>query len=211
MAKTLVVIPCSGRKTSGGVEGLAWSARHSSLRGLSRRGGDKLLAARRELAHRFRYRADSDLGGEPSESECLLPAWQRYDGNLYRKIDSRLWQSLGDEVDVVIVSALYGLVAPTEAIRHYDRAMAKHIAPRTTLGRWWADHNLGLLLVEYVETGGAVEVHDFLGGAYERIGRPLDSLRGHIRLSRHSYPGLGSGADHHRGRDVARVIASCLG
>ncbi len=136
-----------------------------------------------------------------------MPARERYDGNLYRKIESRLWRALGDEVNVVIVSALYGLLAPTEAIRYYDRTMAEPLAPRMTLGRWWADRGLGSLLAEYVESSGAAEVHDFLGGTYRRIGRALDSLRGRIKVSPHSYPGLGSGADYHRGREIAKLIA----
>jgi len=206
VGKILIVVPCSGRKRPGGVADLAWSTKESAVAGLSAKGGGRLLAARSELARRFGYRDGEDLGGRSLAPVPLMPACRRYDGNLYRKIDSSHWSALADETRVVIVSALYGLVAPREAIRDYNRTMSDLVAPRMSLARWWSERDLGSLLLEYVQRSRALEVHDFLSGAYARVADALDSLRGQVAICHNHYPSLGSGADHHRGRDVRSLL-----
>ena len=63
-----------------------------------------------------------DLGGSTTSGQ-YLPAFERYAGRLYNQIGSDAWQSyLGkqDRVKILIMSGLYGLIEPTEAIQNYD-------------------------------------------------------------------------------------------
>src|SRR6266508_5413349 len=55
-----------------------------------------------------------------------MPAYLRYDGNMYRYIPRDAWESRVAGVDVAIVSALYGLVLSREPIRAYGFSMAEN-------------------------------------------------------------------------------------
>ncbi len=166
------------------------------------------MKLRRELAEHFNYPDGEDVGGHTSSPVPLLPACLRFDGNLYRKVDRAVWERLRGCVgaEVLVVSALYGLLSPREAIRDYRPTMNDLFAPGLRLGRWWSERGLGSLLAEYVERSRAAVVHDFLSGSYARIARQLPSLAPTLKVERHTYPGLGSGADYHRGAEVRHLI-----
>lgn len=207
--RTLIVIPCSGRKEKGGENGLVWARDKSVIHRLPPTASERLLDCRRELAQKFGLAEGEDLGGARAGPVPLMPACRRYDGNLYRKIEKALWSSVArsDSVEIVIVSALYGLLTPWEPIRYYNVSMTDPFAHRLRLARWWSDQGLGRLLTEYVKRNGASVVHDFLSGAYADVAADLSEFKTAVKLQRHSYPGLGSGADHHRGRDVRALLS----
>ncbi len=185
-----------------------WSQRESIAKCLSRGGVTRLLDARRQLARHFGEPEGEDLGSRQPAPVPLMPAHTRYDGNLYRKIDKSLWPEVAklENVAVIIISALYGLLIPGEAIREYNRTMGETIAPRLRLARWWSERGLGSLLVEYIKRNKVAVVHDFLSGSYVRIANELSSLGPTVKVQHHSYPGLGSGADYHRGQDVRKLL-----
>jgi len=207
-SRTLIIIPCSNRKRPDGLSGVRWSRRLSAAKRLSPKGSGRLLEARSEIARMFGYKPGMDLGVTRRAKLELMPASKRYDGNVYRKIDAHLWPAAGSRssVQVVIVSALYGLLVPEEPIREYYRTMSDTVRPRITLARWWSERGLGELLVEYVQQTGARIVHDFLSGVYAGFAERLSSLKGHVKVCHHSYPRLGFGADHHRGWDVRSFL-----
>ncbi len=208
-SRTVIVIPCSFEKRPGGIRGL-WSPHTSIISELSREDGAHLLELRQHLAMHYGYSEGDDLGtARRGESPPLMPACDRYAGHLYKKVDPKTWARLkrAPYARVVIVSALYGLLSPQEAIRAYNRTMRGGYAPRMTLGRWWSERGLGTLLAEYVERIRATVVHDFLSGTYAKVAETLDSLGHRIEVRRHDYCGLGSGADYHRGQDVQAVLS----
>lgn len=207
--RTLIVIPCSGRKKEGGENGLAWGRDKSVIHRLPPTAAERLLECRREVAQTFGLAEGDDLGGARAAPVPLMPACRRYDGNLYRKIEKTLWSRVAqlDSSEVVIVSALYGLLTPWEPIRYYNVSMTDHVAHRLRVVRWWSDQGLGRLLAEYVKRSSASMVHDFLSGAYAGVAADLSKFKPAVRVQRHSYPGLGSGADHHRGRDVRALLS----
>lgn len=109
----LIVLPCSGRKASGGEQHLDGPTIVACLAGDL---GDDLSAARNAL----RSRAHVD------ESR-LLPAWQRYVGTLYAAAAGAL-RSPDVRQRTVIISGGYGLARADEPIGTYDR--------RFSLGDW---------------------------------------------------------------------------
>jgi len=94
-----------------------WLLQDGKLEDNIERGGNRLhQPANANLVH------GRDLGGS-STSGQYLPAFQRYAGRLYNQISSDAWQSYlakQDSVKVLVMSGLYGLIEPTEAIQNYD-------------------------------------------------------------------------------------------
>jgi len=212
--KILIIITCSGRKRDGETPGCRWEEKISAINRLSHHKAKALLACRRSLAEKYHHKEGWDLGGSRDSNVRMMPAYRRYDGNLYRRIDSTLWENLErkDSVGVLIVSAMYGLLTPWEAIRKYDLAMEEAYAERYRLSRWWRNQGLGKMLAEFVEGSGASVVHDFLGGKYADITRELKAMAGgKVYLHRHSYPGQGLGSDYHRGEDVRKLLEGAFG
>jgi hypothetical protein len=102
---TLIVIPCSGSKRPGGVATTASTVIDLLPTDLA----DKLVAARARVA------AHAGL-----DESRLLPAWQRYDGQLYRSA-----RALGEPsrrgLAVAIVSGGYGVLLADDRIGDYNR------------------------------------------------------------------------------------------
>lgn len=74
------------------------------------------------------------------QAEPTMAAIERYAGVLYRELD---WPSLSAAArrrgrrDLVILSGLWGAVAPDDPIPYYRLKMGASIPPVGTLARWW--------------------------------------------------------------------------
>jgi cytoplasmic iron level regulating protein YaaA (DUF328/UPF0246 family) len=212
--KTLIVFACCNRKRPDGEKSLTWSKKQSIINRLSSETGQKLLESRHKLARRFNKAEGKDLGGDKDAPVLLMRAFERYDGNLYRKIDKSYWHKLLqiDYVNVLIVSALYGLLTPWEPIRDYNIMITDAFRSRFSLARWWKNQGLGFYLKEYIIRNGITEVHDFLSGSYSTIADPIFTLvpKKKIKTYLGRYSGMGSGADHHRGKDINKLLEQTL-
>jgi hypothetical protein len=115
--RCLIVIPCSASKRRGGFPGLPTTA-----------SGD-LAAARRDVLKRPDTRTDESL---------VMPAWQRYDGHLYRAAGSALGD-LAAKSRLVILSGGYGVLDGSDLIGDYNRLMNPSDWPRGVLERALSD------------------------------------------------------------------------
>jgi cytoplasmic iron level regulating protein YaaA (DUF328/UPF0246 family) len=76
----------------------------------------------------------------PARTGPTLPAIERYTGVLYQGLDAR---SLGAvarrrlDRSVLVVSGLWGLVAPSDPIPHYKLKMSASVPPLGKLSTWW--------------------------------------------------------------------------
>ncbi|HWJ96614.1 MAG TPA: peroxide stress protein YaaA [Acidimicrobiales bacterium] len=76
----------------------------------------------------------------PARTGPTLPAIERYTGVLYQGLDAG---SLGAvarrrlDRSVLVVSGLWGLVAPQDPIPHYKLKMSASVAPLGKLSTWW--------------------------------------------------------------------------
>lgn len=209
--KTLIICACCNRKRSDGGKNLRWRKEQSIISTLSSEAGQKLLKSRWKLARRFQQVEGKDLGGDNHAPALLMPAFKRYDGNLYRKITGAHWEKLAqtDHVEIIIVSALYGLLIPWEAIREYNLTMATAVVRRLKLSRWWIKEEIGHHLKEYILRNQITDVYNFLSSSYSLIAEPLASLKHHVRIHpQKKYHTMG--ADHHRGRDINNLLAQLL-
>src|SRR3989304_5432048 len=80
-----------------------------------------------------------DLDPDAKKAVELMPAYVRYDGNMYRHIPREAWERRKDGVEVAIVSALYGIALSREPIRGYGFSMAENLPGLgRPPGRWGA-------------------------------------------------------------------------
>ena len=106
----VLVLPCSASKRRGDRRDL----RGGTVLDLLPSGlADRLAQARLRL--RLAAAIDDSL---------LLPAWQRYDGTLYRAAGDSVGPAIAGEMNVLIISSGYGLVLGQEPIGFYERRLS---------------------------------------------------------------------------------------
>ena len=209
----LLILPSCQRKRPGGDTARSWTVEESGAHLLSKRSSTILLECRRNIAERFGYPEGQDLGGPVPRQVPLMPAFNRYDGNLYRRIDKSMWESVKhcNSVDILIVSALYGLVTPWENIRDYDCPITIKMDNTTGLLSWWCRRGLGELITEYIRKSGPSVVHDFLGGGYAALDKIFTGNCGaSTRIEHYKFAGAGSATNHYRGHKIQRLLAGHL-
>lgn len=113
MEKHLLVIPCCARKNSGG----------------ERKSSKLTYFENNEYVPKLIEARNINMRNHPViDNGRYMPAWDRYDGGLYR--DLKKHQNLIDDLinrgclDIVIVSALYGIINYTTEINDYDLMMS---------------------------------------------------------------------------------------
>ena len=201
----VILVPCSGRKRPGGrnaFEAPAWLDR--SLRPEAR---DRLLAARRELGTFFGLPPAPDLGFSASQRDVgFLPAWERYDGNVFRAANFRDLYAKCQGKIVMIVSALYGLLRAEDPIRDYSLMMDCKGPDGLRLVTWWKHRGLGQLVAECALSFRPPVVHDLLSGAYRKALAPWPASPIREVIHQDQFPGQGIGADHARGRQLRKIL-----
>jgi hypothetical protein len=202
----LILIPCCQRKEFGGGkeydEGLAIANQLGPF-------AETLINLRRQLASYFGLEPGPDLGSDISTSIPYLPAFRRYAGNLYSKISNNAFQKLENcrNVKLVIVSALYGLLNWHEPIRWYNYVMSDRAPNDIPIWSWWKRMKIAEMIAYYVKKSGVKVVHDFLSKLYRKaINEVYEEIRGCAKYVAHDYPGLGSGSNFERGKDVNELI-----
>lgn len=194
--RTVVLIPESTRKAKGGEPEAAHATRLESA--LPRDACRKLDVLRDQVRA-----AAPDAIGNPAE---LLPAYQRFRGNMYRAIPEEAWEQRVPGVEVVMVSGLYGLIASRDPVAAYHVSMAEPLERLGKLNRWWRGHGLPGLLHTYLETIHPDLVLDVLSLEYrEAVEGFAAGLHG-TKVRQMDFRGLGRGSQPRRGKLVARVL-----
>ena len=205
----VILIPCCKRKRTGGDARYEASVSVPAL--LPPASGQALLGARRDLSCVLGLAPAPDLGSEGGGSIRYMPAYRRYQGRLYEKAQLTHEDALGHSGgQVLIVSALYGLVTALEPIRDYDLEMKCTLPNRRRVYTWWKERQLGLLVHEAIEHFGEATVYDLLSGDYRKALEPWppSSLSARRVTYDDRYRPLRSGSTHHRGTDVRRLLGS---
>lgn len=192
----IVLIPESTRKRRGGTPDPTPSdsivdALPATVRG-------KLETLRREVV--------AKSPSESIESGGLLPAYQRFDGNMYRYIPEDAWAQRSAAVEVVIASGLRGLIASRDPIPWYEHSMAEPMPSFGKLNRWWHDQDLPGILSAYVRAVRPRTVVDLLSLEYrESVVGYANDLRG-ITVKTIDFPGLGRASQPRRGEKVTEIL-----
>lgn len=197
----LLLIPCSNSKNKGGDPAFRGRTLKNEL---PEADGNRLVELRQEVASAFGI----FLPPEEGRGLPLIPAFRRYSGNLYGQVKSETWNALRDraDVDLVIVSALYGLIYWDEPIIEYDAAMSGRVGERRRLHTWWRQNGLGEILATLISSRGYERVRSLLSGDYENAVKGAADLSTDADWLLYEYSGLGTGSTYYRGRDINRVL-----
>jgi cytoplasmic iron level regulating protein YaaA (DUF328/UPF0246 family) len=122
--RTLILIPPSEGKAPGG-DGPPWRPGTMAV--------DELDDARRRVLGALGPR-------HPAVTEPTMAAIERYTGVLYGELDAGTLRGPARRRlhrDVLVVSGLWGLVAPPDPIPHYKLKMSASVPPLGKLSTWW--------------------------------------------------------------------------
>ncbi len=124
MARTVILLPPSEGKARGG-RGAPWEPGRLTLPSLDE----------------ARSRLLSTLGPHhPAAAGGTRPAIERYTGVLYRELDAATLDPVARSRltrQTLILSGLWGAVAPRDPIPDYKLKMAARVPPLGTLSAWW--------------------------------------------------------------------------
>ena len=191
----VVLIPESTRKARGGdphakaVDDFA-GALPSTVR-------DDLYGLRVQLAAKWKNEA---------ASAGVMPAYLRYQGNMYRHIPREMWETRKPGVEVLIASALYGIVASRDTVFAYPHSMAEPMPPFGKLNRWWHDHGLPAILSAYLEAVKPTLVVDLLSLEYRESVEGYADGMPKSAVKRIDFPGMGRASQPKRGEKVASIL-----
>lgn len=202
----IILIPCSDRKIPRGSTEYDPSVAIYSL--LPRSLGDRILDCRAELASLLALPSGPDFGKGSSEPIQYLPAFERYDGNLYRAANLKSEDIQGASgKQILIISALYGVVLPQEFIRHYQLSMSYRLPSALRVYTWWRRHRLGTIVSEIAAHLGATEINDLLSEDYRSALLPWPPSAYVTKYYKPEFRKLGWGTDFHRGTDLRKILA----
>ena len=122
--RTLILLPPSEGKALGG-DGPPWAPGTMAV--------PELDASRRKVLQALGRR-------HPARTEPTLPAIERYTGVLYQGLDAPTLRAVPRrrlDRSVLVVSGLWGLVAPSDPIPHYKLKMSANLPPLGKLSTWW--------------------------------------------------------------------------
>jgi len=196
--EVIVLIPESTRKARGGspdppeVDSFA-----AALPATARA---KLDALREEVLHKS-PQGSVRAGG-------LLPAYRRFQGNMYMSIPDEAWAKRAPNVEIVIASGLRGLVASRDTVPSYALSMAEPTPPFGKMNRWWHDRGLPGILASYLESMLPRLVVDLLSLEYRQsvVGYTA-ALKG-IDVRTIDFPGMGRASQPLRGERIAKILQS---
>jgi len=138
----------------------------------------------------------------------LLPAYRRFQGNMYMSIPAEAWAQPGSNVEVVIASGLRGLVASRDTVPGYALSMAEPTPPFGKMNRWWHDRGLSGILASYLDSIQPRVVVDLLSLEYRQsVAGYAAGLKG-IDVRTIDFPGMGRASQPLRGERIARILQS---
>lgn len=106
--------------------------------------------------------AGEDFGMDiAGQSSGYMPAFDRYDGDLYLGLSSEGKQRLlSSGHHVLIISGLYGLLCPLEPVQLYDCILEEH---NENYRIWRENSGLTRVLADYIQVHGINRLFDFTG------------------------------------------------
>jgi len=156
-SKALVLIPCC--KSKAAVISDKWSAPFPDLQHLRTELLERICATE-ELVDR-----DSNLSGILNPYSHVTRALDLYVGGFYNAAGRTLEQVAAGNtagVDVLIVSAFYGLVLLNEGIKRYELQMSDFLQDGTRVYKYWQSKGLAAALGDYVSNNGITLVWSLL-------------------------------------------------
>ncbi len=168
--KSLILITCCGTKnlTTGNEN---TENPNAITNFLSKEKSEKLIRLREKTFDAFNDKIDFESG--------FMNANERYMGLIYKPISKETWNKISnsDSVDLLIFSALYGLLKFNDPILNYNVMMTDDIEDRIKLNKWWRINEIGSVLIDYIKRNNIVNVYNLLSNSYSTaIGNTLNDF-----------------------------------
>lgn len=206
--KALVLIPCSATKQIGSPGGKV-----EPVRGISplRERLRSLIAKTPELAGR-----PENQRGILDANAPLTVARTLYSGKFYQYCPQALSRQY-DNVDILIVSAFYGLAQLEESLAKYNLEMKDALGSGQKIHQFWADGNLSDVLRQYVHDHGISFVWSLLPNStdypYHQTlasfwSKPEDVKCYHVKVYKAEGKPAGSGSGQKRGEWLNEVLTT---
>src|SRR5439155_4535294 len=138
----------------------------------------------------------------------LLPAYRRFQGNMYMSIPEQAWAHRAPNVKIIIASGLRGLVASRDTVPAYALSMAEPTPPFGKMNRWWHDRGLPEILAAYLESMQPHLVVDLLSLEYRQSVAGYAAGLKEIDVRTIDFPGMGRASQPLRGERIARILQS---
>lgn len=138
----------------------------------------------------------------------LMPAFHRFDGNMYRYIPDDAWANRSPKVEVVIASGFRGLLASRDTVPAYALSMAEATPPFGKLNRWWHERGLPEILASYLAATKPKTVVDLLSLEYRESVVGYADLVSGMAVRTIDFPGMGRASQPLRGERVAEILQS---
>jgi len=208
-SRVLILIPCCKSKRSGGTT--EYRTNSSILNYLTSTPRGHLLSLRRQLFEHFPTPFGPDVGYPGDGTINYMEAYKRYTGRIYSPISSGSWEKLRStpNLDLVIVSALYGLLRYDEPIQVYNVTMKDKMGNHT-LKWWWRNNGLCAILRDYINENKISDVHNILSNDYNEALRDCFTNM-HVKYLCHDFSEYKSGSNTHRGKWVNNFIQNFYG
>jgi len=200
----LIIIACCKTKRMSGNKQFSTSPLANCL---SEETFYELMTSRKKLSAILNLPPGPDLGlvGQENSIE-FLPAYQRYNGIIYQENNfGSVYPKLIAQ-NVIIISALYGVLDASELIRNYELKMDHTLPIGVKVKTWWKSRGLGSIVRELVCNDAFQIVHDLLPKAYRDALRPWPPQCNNGNLSQYDYPGQGSGSIWRRADDLNNLL-----
>jgi len=204
VSKVLILIPCSGSKRKWG--DTIYNENSSILNYLTASYKEHLLGLRKRLFEYSSIKFGKDVGCRLDKNIHYLEAYRRYAGHIYCQISSSSWNKLkqNTSLDLVIVSALYGLLRYEETIQNYDLTMKDKIV-NSTLKIWWKNNGLSGILKDYINKNKITKVYSVLSRDYTKaLGNLL--INTDVKIIYKDFSKYKSGSNAYRGKWVDSFI-----
>src|SRR5205807_9267970 len=169
---------------------------------------ETLPAAERRELRALREKVLQEVPRGAVDSGRFMPAYQRFDGNMYRSIPPEAWSQRSSAVEVVIASALRGLVLSRDPIPGYHLSMAESAPPFGKLNRWWHQAGLPRILAAYLAAVRPKTVVDLLSLEYRESVAGYENRLPGITVKPTDFPGMGRASQPRRGVKVAEILGS---
>lgn len=151
-------------------------------------------AKREELLYSIRTNSQlasyqANRRGVLSSNPSLTKAYQLYYGKFYQdcsKILADIANYKNNHTDILIVSALFGLLRLGESIPEYDLSMGESLNEKLKVFQFWQRANLWRVLQNYINENRITHVWSFLphsnGFEYHQVFEPLWNNAKHLNL-----------------------------
>lgn len=161
----LILLSCSGSKRPGGIHKYNNEMLITSI--LQSNTIMKLNALRQQMATYIGEKQGPDIGTSLRGNDIeYMPAFQRYSGIVFKKSDFVHSYPKTKNLNVIIISAFYGILDAKEYIRDYNWQMGNKLPNGNHTKTWWKNNGLGEILLEIVDKLNPNRVYDFLFDKY---------------------------------------------